>query len=93
MHQARCFGSICAGRCAEQLAAVCKGGFPFSVACLCPLVVLYLAEGKKRLMVGDLRSGYIRLSGEFEVRVETFRVAGPQLFSKCLHVYSHENFE
>ena len=45
--------------------------------CCCPL-----AEGKKRQMVGDLRSGYIRLSGEFEVRVETFRVAGPQLLSR-----------
>jgi len=61
--------------------AVCKGGFPFSVACLCPLVVLYLAEGKKRLMVGDLRSGYIvvphsaELHGELDARcAETGRV-------------------
>ena len=31
--------------------------------------------------------------GKFDARVETFHVAASQLFSKCLHVYSHAKLQ
>ena len=30
-HQVRCFGAICGGGCAKQLAAACEGGLPSSI--------------------------------------------------------------